>query len=396
MFSEGLLTAAHGTGAIFSRNFAAYPADRLENWFVGQSGDPLLARTFSFNAARWPAGNCFPPTIALAKLWNRLLAPLVGRQWSVPVDRAAVAAAARARGSRAALVYAIVYSRPGLDVLAAALAGLGRPVPVILQLQDFFPSAHLGFRRALRRLRPHVAAVWAVSDAIARYAGPALGRPVQVDPLFNLELPAATKRNHRAFNPGFDTVVLGNFWQPVLLADLKAAWGRVQARLPGLGPVRWHCHPAGVERVRAAGCEPGPEVEPAPFLTGADLFARLQAADLAVIPFSRHARATTDYERYSLPSRITELAAAGLPIAGLTGPGTPLHEYLSGRDIGRCAPAAATAAAADLLETLVRDQPLRARLGTRARALAEREFPLERQQARLYAEFARLARAPVA
>ncbi len=392
VFSEGAVSRAHGTGTIFERNFAAYPVGKLSNWFVGAAENPLLPRHLDLNPHRWPRGNFSPPTVLLAKLWNRLFARITGRAWCVPVNSAAIRAAVAAQESQFDLVYAIVLTREGFDVLAAVIAGLPSPVPVILQVQDFFPRSHLGFWSSVRRLAPRIAEVWAVAPSIAREFSRHLpGLPVKVDPLFNLELPRSVKTQHRDFGPDFRAVVLGNFWNPALLADLKAAWRLCQQQCPGLPAVRWHCHPAGVERVRAAGIVPGPEVEPAPFLSGDDLWAMLRDADLAIIPFSRADEPATDYERYSLPSRLTELAAAGLPIFCLSGRGTPLHDYVTANQIGLAAPAGDHAAVAAALSALIRDTRQRVALGFAARTHAERNFPIAAEQKKIYRSFVEVA-----
>ncbi len=396
VFSEGVISRSHGTGTIFERNFAAYPPARLANWFIGQAEDPLLPAAVNLNAHRWPRSNFAPPTTLAAKLWNRLGAPVFGRRWSIPVNRSALAAAARRQAAAFDLVYAIVLTKEGLDALAAVLDGLGRPVPVILQIQDFFPRAHFGFWRALRRLGPRVTEVWAVAPSIAQALVPHLpGKTVRVDPLFNLVLPEPAKTQHRDFSPDFRTVVLGNFWNPALLSDLQAAWRICQQRLPGLPAIRWHCHPAGVERVRVSGVTPGPEVEPAPFLGGDALFATLRNADLAIIPFSRDDTPQSDYERYSLPSRITELAAMGLPVFCLTGRGTPLFDYVTGHGIGACAPSADTARAAEALLQLITGRAAREQLGFAARRHAEKYFPLQPFQETIVRRFQALAAAGI-
>jgi glycosyltransferase involved in cell wall biosynthesis len=391
IFSEGALSLAHGTGTIFARNFSAYPADRLANWFIGLAEEPFLPRHLDLNPRRWPARSWWPPAVPLAKLWNRSAARLTGRGWSVPVNETSLRAAAAASGGDFDLIYAIVYSRAGIDALRAVHAGLGRRLPLVLQIQDFFPHGDLGFWPALRRLAPQLTEVWAVSDSIARAVQPHLQRSVRVDPLFYLELPAASKQVHRPFGADFHAVVLGNFWQPALLGDLKAVWQAARERLPELSPVRWHCHPAGIRRMSAAGVEPRPEVEPSPFLASEALFDMLRDADLALIPFSRGRQPATDYERFSLPSRLTEICAAGLPVFGLTGEKTPLADYVATRGIGLCAPAAATKDAAAALIGLIRDDVARAAYGRAARALAERQFHLAPYQEWLYRRLRQLA-----
>jgi hypothetical protein len=388
VFSEGALSRSHGTGTIFARNFSAYPRARLANWYIGGSEDPLYPDALNLSSQRWPRSPISPPTTILAKAWNRCgLRPF----WTVPVNLSALRDAARAQAFAPDLVYAIAISREGIDALRGVLGGLPSSVRVVLQIQDFFPTGVMGFMRALRRLAPRVAEVWGVSRSILDAVAPHLpGIPQRCDPLFYLDLPPESKTEHRPFSPDFRAVVIGNFWNPALLADLRAIWQALQQRLPGLPPVRWHCHPSGVERVRAAGYETGPEVAPAPFLSGDALFAELRAADLALIPFGREEPPLSDYERYSMPSRLTELCPAGLPVFCLSGRGTPIYAYVTDHGIGRCAPAAETARAAEALEELVLDAPARAQLGAAARRHAEKHFALRPFQAWLEKKFREL------
>ncbi len=392
VFSEGALARSHGTGAIFARNFASYPPDRLTNAFFGPSAEPLVARRLDLNRARWPARGWWPPVVPVAKVWNASVRRVVGRTWSVPVNGAALRAAVAGQRDAFDLIYAIVYSRTGLDTLREIHAGLGGRLPLVLQIQDFYPHAALGFWRAFDRLAPFVTEVWAVSESIARIVELYLQRPVLVDPLFHLDLPAAFKADHRPLAAGFRAVILGNIWQPGLLDDVKAVWQRARREHPALPAILWHCHPSGVAAMRAAGRDPAPEVEPAPFLTGDALFAMLREADLALVPFSRGRRPATDYERFSMPSRLTEICAAGLPVFGFTGDATPLADYVRRHGIGRCGPSARTTATAADLVRFMADAGARAQCGRAARALAEREFPLAPFQDWLHGRLRELAR----
>jgi hypothetical protein len=197
-----------------------------------------------------------------------------------------------------------------------------------------------------------------------------------MDPLCYLDVPAAFKTHHRAFSADFRTVIIGNFWRPELLADVCAIWSELQRTLPGLPAIRWHCHPGGIERIRRTGINPEPQVETAPFLSGEALFSTLREADMALIPFSRQDEPDTDYERFSMPSRLTELCPAGIPIFCLTGRGTPFHDYVVGHGIARCAPAGDRTRAVTEIAHLIHDTAARERLGGAARHHAEAHFQL--------------------
>ncbi len=157
------VSRSHGTGAIFARNFSAYPRERLANWFISGSTDPLFPDALNLSPQRWPRSLFSPPATLLAKTWNHCgLRPF----WTVPVNVSALRDAAQAQAFVPDLVYAIIMSREGIDSLRGVLDGLPAQVRVVLQIQDFFPTGTLGFMRALRRLAPRVAEVWGVSRPI--------------------------------------------------------------------------------------------------------------------------------------------------------------------------------------------------------------------------------------
>jgi len=391
VFSEECVSASHGTGAIFLRNFSRYPADRLCNAFIGTPHDPGLVHTIDLNSARWRTG-WRERFAAIPTQFRNLTVRHGGRPHTLPVSRSAIARALRALPFAPALLYAICYGAEGLATLLAVAAALPGRTPLLVHFHDFWPSTSASFAPLLRRLGPRIAAAWAVSRPIARFIQEATGQTCLIDPGFHLELPEVYKTLHRAAGPDFRVVVLGNIWSPDLLLDLKAVWRWCQARRPALGPVQWYCHPHGVKQLRAAGHTPEPELREMGFLRGGELSAMLAETDLALIPFSRDLQPATDYERYSMPSRVTELAAAGVPIFGLTGPSTPLADYLGEKDIGRHAPAAHIETAGRALLALIDDRTLRETLGRRARALAETEFPLNAFQQTLYTRLASLAR----
>lgn len=391
VFSEGGISASHGTGAIFLRNFARYPADRLANAFIGSGDDSGIRCTIDLNAARWPRTLRQQISALPTRAANRIT-PASPRP--LPVDRQAVGRALSQAAFSPDLIYAICWSVEGLIVLEAVVANHPR-VPLLVHFHDFWPSASTSFEPLLRRLAPRITAAWAVSHSIARFVERCTGRQCSYEPQFHIELPARFKTEHRPADERFRAVVFGNFWSNELLADVKTIWRSCRDRLPWLGPVAWYCHPDTVAKIRTAGVVPEPELQPMGFVRGDAIWTMLAEADLGLVPFSRGAEPASDYERYSMPSRLTELAAAGLPVFGLTGPSTPLAEYLTEKRIGSFAPAGDAAAAAQALSDLILDVRQRQTFGHRARELAEAEYPLGRFQSELYARLAALARVGV-
>jgi hypothetical protein len=387
VFSEGSLTKNHGTGAIFLRNFAAFPQDHLCNAFIGSAEGRPLPRSIDLNTARWPDSLGEHLAALPARVANRLQP---SRWRTLPASRERIALALKAVPFQPDLIYAICWGGEGLTTLVAVLAAFPR-VPLLMHFHDLWPSVCTNFVPLLRAIQPRLSAAWAVSPAIARFVTRATGHPCEVDPIFHIELPAICKSVHRPAGADFQTIIIGNFWNDALLADVKAIWRSVETKLPWIRPLRWYAAPESVARLRSAGFSPEPEISPAGFLRGEELWEMLTLADLSLIPFSRDAEPTTDYERYSLPSRLTELAAAGLPIFGLTGQSTPLAEYLTERGIGLYAPASATQTVSQALHDLIIDAKQRERLGRQARAVAEREFPLAAYQRELYGKLSAVA-----
>jgi glycosyltransferase involved in cell wall biosynthesis len=216
------------------------------------------------------------------------------------------------------------------------------------------------------------------------------GIPQRFDPNFYLDLPSDYKHEHRGFTADFRIILIGNVWNPMLVQDLSAMWIAARQKIPAVPPIIWHCHPTGIARVRAAGVSLGNTFTIAEFLAPNQLSSALRQADLAVIPFSRRNEPQTDYERYSMPSRTTEIAAAGIPTLCLAGTETPLGSYVSEHGIAACAPAASPDAVVQLVQ-LIQDPNRRAALGRAARRHAEHHFELAAFQRELRRRFTALS-----
>lgn len=389
VISEDALSKANGTGVLFSRSFGFYPNDRIANWYIKGNTDLLVEPATDFSATRWSRSPTMIPSTLCAKAWNFI----VGRpHWPMPVNVRALSRAASVQVFKPDVVYAVVYSREGIDSLNGLLAGLPRRIPVLLHVQDFFPTSGVGFFRALRRLAPRISEAWAVSEAIVHKLQREVPQlRVRFDPPFHCDMPVFRKTRHGEAGPEFRSVLLGNFWNPGLVPEVRKLWADMQRSLPGLPPLSWYCHPNGRERVRAAGIELGGEIVPCPYLSDDRLCSVLAESDLAIVPFQGPRSPSTDYERYSMPSRLTEICAVGLPFVCLAGPGTPPHEYLSKHGVGICLdPTCPERCTQDLLR-LLRDTQLRSRLGDASRRHAEDHFRLDVFQTFLAEKIAALA-----
>ncbi len=381
------MSPKHGTGAIFLRNFRAYPPDLLCNAFIGSGEGNGVANDINLNGARWPKGVARQLRALPRRLVNRI--PRVA--WRpLPVSRSAVAKALRESGFQPDVLYGICWGAEGLAVLAAVADAYPR-VPLLLHLHDIWPSSTPAFPVLLRKVAKRSAAVLTITEAMGTYVEKATGKPVEIENPFHIDMPSAHAVPDGSDAKTFRAIIIGNIWNYALVNDLKNIWRICRQRMPSLPPIELYCHAESLLNAKANGFAPEPELRHAGFLKGSQLWEMLRNVDLAIVPFSRGVEPADDYERYSIPSRITELVAAGLPIFALAGPRTPLAAYLCEKGIGLSRPAAETEAAAADICSLVADRAKRRQLGSRARAVAEREFPLAPYQQDFYARLSKLA-----
>lgn len=338
------LNESHGTGVLLKRYFDHFPPSHLFNFCRNETGQPWLANSAVLTGAA-------PTGLAVRQILDR-------------------------HGFVPDLVYATAFNENDLPLLGAVLRSLPSAVPVVQHFMDYVPHDTVAFEAEFKPMLSRVTQIWALTESMRAMIAARMGRDVELVTALQQEVPALWKGEHRLVGPGFRTVLLGNLWQPWVLPILRDAWREVRSTLPGVLPIEWYVHPQRVQAVMDAGCDPGFEIVWRGFITGQALQERLREADLAVVPFNRESTAANDYARYSLPSRLTELASAGLPLFAIASPDTEPARFVARHEIGRAAagpdPAAITTALVDFL----RDTAARERAGAAARRLAEREFQL--------------------
>jgi hypothetical protein len=387
--SEGVMSRAHGTGAVFLRNFSRYPKELLSSAYVGeytQGGE--IPRAIDLNSARWPRGiNDFLRSLP-ARIRNRLVPA-----WPValPINDERIKTALKEFIGQTDLLYVICFSSEGMTV-AESVAKAIPNVPLILHFYDFSPSKSASFKPLLKKLSRRACTIWCISATMDTFIKGATGRQCDIiDPPLYGDLPSVWKLHYEAYSHSFRVAVIGNIWNPDLIFDLKAIWREVLKIIPEIHPILWYCNLEAVNRLRNAGYDYRPEIIPAGFLRDQELAEAIARVDIAIIPFCRGEQPSNDYERYSLPSRITEIAGAGLPILALTGQNTPLAAYVENKKIGCIAPASMTALAASKLVSLILDVKLRETFGRNSRRLAEKDLQLNGFQIEFYKRLSNIA-----
>ncbi len=354
--------STHGTGVLLQRYFADWPVERLFSVCHTATGTPWLPNSL-------------------------VLAP-----GASPAERGALLAdELKTRGFQPDLVYATAFNENDLDLLEAVLAALPPGIPVVQHFMDYMPHDQDVFDTRFRRLADRVGEVWALTEGMAGALQRRLARPVHVVTALHQEPPPAWKQSHPSDAGRCRALMLGNLWQPWMLPVVRGLWRRLQARLPGLAPIDWYVHPARVQSLLESGYELGDEVVWRGFYTGRALQERLQAADLALLPFNKDAEARDGYTRYSLPSRLTELCGAGLPIFAIASPDTEPARFLAAHGCGEVGVGVEIDALAGRLHAFLQDRDRRIRCGGKARRVAEGEFAFAPFHRKFLGDLVRLA-----
>jgi FkbM family methyltransferase len=372
VLSETCISSAHGTGTLFLRAMHGVPAEKCFNICMDVQGTPAYPHLVVEVGEHEDAAT--------------------GRvEYPITVD---IAHVLRERGFVPDLLYAMCFSARGLKLMAHIQACYGGRIETIAHFLDFAPRM---FRPGqimpvLRETLANTAEVWTFTPAIGAYIASVIGRPLEQVVSFCDKPPPAPPRQYRPFSPGFRAVIIGNVWYSDLLLALGQVWARLQARLPGLQPIQWYCHPdmyEGCEKLlQSYGLALPDQVEYAGFVRDEALWAALKGADLAIIPFNATELPNNDYARFSFPSRLSELTAAALPTFLVGGRQTFTGEFILNHGIGTACSPEHEAEMEAMLYTLITNAGQRARYGERARALAEAQFDRDTVQGFLLTRFA--------
>lgn len=348
LLSDEAVNSSHGTGVVLQRFFSDFPENSIFNVFRDVVGVPYIKQNYCASLDGFING-----------IADELRGALQASKFDPDV------------------LYSTAFNEPDLIILDAMLDAVPADLPVVHHFMDFAPnSVDVFFERFIRILsrgsRRHV--IWAYTEGLAAMLRSRLPCPVTVMPVLYQEVPEKKKTFHRSWTVDFRTVMLGNLWQPHSLHLINDIWQRCQVRLPGLRPIDWFVHPLRVQALVDAGHDIGDQVIWRGFVP--DVQARLRNADLAILPFNIDAAAENGYCRYALPSRLTELCAAGLPVFALASLDTEPARFISQKGCGRSVSAIDKDTAVESLVEFILDEGARASAGMRAREVAERDFNL--------------------
>jgi hypothetical protein len=235
------------------------------------------------------------------------------------------------------LVLGVVYTNSGLKVLKTVLE-TARGSPAVLWFYDLQLAAEAdGNIPDLQRILNEINEIWTFSPLMSEWLEGAVGgwpahlRP-RVRPHWCVPVTDQYHRAHRPYSSSFRCAMLGNVWDHRMISVTKQLWRECQDQIPGLAPIQWICHESGVRRILSQGVALGPEIEWLGEVVENRLHETLLNADLAVIPFG--ADTNSDYARFSVPSKMGELAAIGMPMVVLAGSQTATARYVTEYGVG--------------------------------------------------------------
>lgn len=340
-------------------------------------------------------GGSFQPSIGLSRVGGKMGAvgallrrKLASLGWQSPMGArfdTQVVAAEIAR-FEPNVVVCVVYTNDGLQ-LAEAVTRAALGLPCLLWFLDLqLTPAPSGRIPELERLLALVTEVWTLSPEMLAWLQAVVpiwpaGAKTGVVPHWCVPRAPAAPKPREVSTEGFRAIMLGNVWDPSIIPEVRAVWRACQAANPGLPPIQWICHEAGIRRSVAAPRDLGPEILWRGTVTDEALYAELSRADLAIVPFSFDVR--HGYGRFSVPSKLGELAIAGLPIVVLAGSQTATAKYVAAFGVGALLTEEDRPAWGRRLSDIIQDTTVRARLSDSAIRYAESHLDEERYRSNI-------------
>lgn len=389
------LTLSHGTGIMFGRHLANYPRTKVVDLHFQTFADQYLFRNmhvprYNLNYAQWKdpwinalnsclKGGSRPKGTSLI-YDQHVFSPL-------QVDWDEI-------GGQPDLIYSTCYSAADFAFLHHVYRNLPKKVPIVQHFLDLDLRAYNNMISLYRELQPAIVALWTLTDPI-RYAVEPFGI-MKAEMVQALQQPLSKnyKKRHRKFSKDFRPVIIGNIWSGSAYQTLHSLWSSCQDKFDHLPPINWYGHPRRFHELKHMGITVRANdriVRDAGFLSKQALNKSLMNADMGIVAFSGETIDRDEYTKYSLPSRIGDYCANGLPIVVISQKGTEPWRYVQDHGIGIALDPADMKKAKRDLSHFIFDRDWRAECGENARKFAERELDLKKYQSKLYPRLIELA-----
>jgi hypothetical protein len=365
LVTEAAIDVTHGTGIQLSRIFRTYPRSHI-----------LHALPQNLGGGPFDYVEVAKASDLGVRVWNRLSQRFFGKavHWTPrfipssiepPVSR-----------FNPDLVLGVVYTNNGLRLIKAVLE-ITRASHAILWFQDLQLVAESdGSVPELQQILRDLNEIWTLSPVMSEWLEGAVGGwpahlRTRVQPHWCVPVFDQHHRANRSYSPTFRCVILGNIWDHRMISVTRDLWRECQNQIPGLAPIRWFCHESGIRRIMSEGVESlGPEIEWLGEVVENRLHETLLNTDLAIIPFGTNAN--TDYARFSVPSKIGDLAAIGIPMVVIAGSRTATARHVTEYGVGELLTELRPSCWSLRLCEIIRSADERARLSTAALQYADR------------------------
>lgn len=382
------ISSAHGTGTVLLRQLSAYPEEKLFNVYMKEYGVPALKNSIKvypkpFQETTFKENLFFAARSIKRTLYGQPDAK-VGRRIEAVVTQI------RKKPFEPHLIYSNASSEADIFILERLVESFN--CNAILYFQDIISDNESDLIKRLENLSSNVKKIWALTPEIAAEIEKTVRRKVDVISNQHSHIPKEYKKEYRPFSSDFKVVMIGNIWHPNVLNKLSVMWGRIRTAIAGLKPIQWYAHPESVRRVEKYGITLLPQIEYAGFFQGDDYLKNLLSADIALSPLNEEKYAVDAVAKYSLPSRMTELAALGIPMFFAASGDSATANYLRRTGIGVSQSMADENLFCQSMEGFIMESGQREKVGKTARAFAEKELNIEIFQKKLYEIFRETAR----
>lgn len=294
------------------------------------------------------------------------------------------------------IALAIIHSNEGLDFVLHVLPAISTRIPLVLWFMDYDLQCGFLGRGRFQNIRHRVLAWWAWNEPMAQRISQDFGVPASEIGIHADFLPAVAPGIPTIKEEGpTEAVMIGNVWNRHTLPYLGRTWNIASGCLqtPSMLPnINWY-GPAHAHERLANLCTIPACVAYRGHLEDSALANTLRRASFAVLPFDPSPVACTSYSRYSIPSRIADYLAAGLPMFAIAPGQSPTAQLVLESGAGIVVSGFDSVAVAKALVEFVMDGRRRAEMSNHALNFAHQHLQAGTVRAGLHARLTRLIRA---
>lgn len=378
------VSLAHGTGAVLLRQLKDYPKTKVANVFANFYSEAVLDKSL------W------------LQMQDDLRAKLL--YFAYPIKQVIkgekVTEGCFYKEARKGLMrinfspqvlYANVVKHCDLMIIAELRKHI--EMPTLLYFQDYFGKGESEqFFADLKSILQdkQTREFWALTPEIADDIETRIGIRAKVVNNQHIEITEKKKQNFSQFDKDFQIVIMGTIYSVSMLNKIKELWRALREALPELSAIKWYAHPKSIDKIKIMNASLGQEIEYAGFFQGEALNKKLLEADMTLIPVNSEASAQDNIAKYSLPSRISELAALGIPMFVLASPDTATAGYVRRTQIALCETPSNLEACKAKLIAFIQTSKMREEFSQRARHYAEQNLDIKVYREELYNKFIEL------